>query len=362
MNGVSVEEPAARSIDSTRASSQRSRISVVIRYVTFVGIFAHAGFIGLFAWLGVPLLACFNVGSVATWVVARAVNERGAVRLATALIWVEVVAHAAIAGYCLGWRSGFHFYVIPLIPFVIFNDQVRGRTAALVGFVTLAAYVVMRVLLPETVVLPIAPAWMRAIEAVNILVPFTALALVSVYFRVASLDVEQRMAELAMTDPLTALPNRRHMRDLLDRARAQVLRSGQRFGVIIGDIDGFKRINDTRGHDCGDQVLREVAATLRARLRAQDVAARWGGEEFLFLLPETDLAGAGMLAEKLRDAVASRAIDFGGERLQVTMTFGVSAFAGDRSVEDCVRLADAALYAGKGEGKNRVSLAPAAQA
>ncbi len=351
--------------DAHRAAARAaavSRISVVIRYVTFVGIFAHAAFIPLFAWLHVPVMAAFNVGSVAAWIGARAANGRGRVRLATLILVLEVLLHAALATFFLGWRSGFHYYVIPLITFVIFNDQVRTRAVIAASAAILVFYVVLRAVAPEVAPQVQPAALLRLLEAVNLIVPFTALALVSAYFRTASLEIERRMEELAMTDPLTALPNRRQMRELLERARAQVARDHEAFGVILGDLDGFKQINDTRGHECGDHVLRAVAAVLRSRLREQDVAARWGGEEFLFLLPRTDLSGAAVLAEKLRDAVASADLVFDGAPLRVTMTFGVATFAGGRSVDDCVRLADAALYAGKGDGKNRVMVEPTASA
>jgi diguanylate cyclase (GGDEF)-like protein len=324
--------------------------------VTFVGIFAHAAFVPLFLWIGAPMMAAFNVGSVSAWVIARVVNRRGHVRVATAIIVLEVLAHAALATFYVGWRSGFHYYVIPLLPFVIFNDQLRPRIVVAASSGILVAYVVLRIVAPEVGAVTAGALVMRAIEALNLVVPFLALALVSGYFRSASVDIEHRMEVLAMTDPLTALPNRRQMLDLLDRARAQVARGGEPFGVILGDIDGFKHINDTRGHEAGDHVLRTIATILRNRSRAQDVAARWGGEEFLFLLPRTDLSGAAVLAEQLRDAVARAEITFLGEPVRVTMTFGVSTFAPNRSVDDAVRLADAALYAGKGDGKNRVIL------
>jgi diguanylate cyclase (GGDEF)-like protein len=101
-------------------------------------------------------------------------------------------------------------------------------------------------------------------------------------------------------------------------------------------------------------VLVETAAALQAVVRAQDGIARWGGEEFLFLLPDTDLRGARIVAEKLRAAICDAAISFGGQPVKATMTFGVAVFSGGASVEDCVRRADEALYAGKSRGKNQV--------
>jgi diguanylate cyclase len=335
----------------------------VIHYVTYVGIIAHTGFIGLFSWLHVPVMALFNVLSVATWIGARLANDRRLPRLAALLVVVEVTVHAVLAVHFLGWASGFHYYLIPLIPFLMFHDQLGTRTVVAGSTLVAGIYLALRVLaFPET------PPWVRPdvmlwVGYLNILVPFLALAVISIYFRFASIDVERKMATLAMTDALTKLPNRRRMREILDAERVRYARGGRNFGIIIGDVDGFKELNDTLGHDCGDYALHELAAVLRTVLRAQDAVARWGGEEFLFLLPETDLAGTQTVAEKLRAAVEQAGLSYAGKRLTLTMTFGVAAFAADASLDDCLRRADEALYVGKAQGKNRVvAPAPAARA
>jgi diguanylate cyclase (GGDEF)-like protein len=159
-----------------------------------------------------------------------------------------------------------------------------------------------------------------------------------------------------MTDALTRLPNRRRMRELLEAEGVRCARDGQPFGVVIGDLDGFKQINDSRGHDCGDLVLAAVAPALRGVLRRQDTVARWGGEEFLFLLPDTHLHGAGVVAEKLRAALENAEITFEARRVAVAMTFGVSVFTRGATIDDCIQRADRALYTGKHAGKNQVVL------
>lgn len=162
----------------------------VIHYVTYVGIVAHAAFIGLFLWLHVPLLAAFNVGSVAVWVAARAANRRLRRRLAAGLIFAEVLAHAVLAVSLLGWDSGFHFYLVPLIPFVLFDDDLPTPLVIIGSAFLAAVYLALRVWAPlATVALP---AW---IQISNIFVPLLALGIISVYFRAASLDAERRMAE-----------------------------------------------------------------------------------------------------------------------------------------------------------------------
>jgi diguanylate cyclase (GGDEF)-like protein len=340
-----------------KATPAVSRMVAVIHYVAWVGISAHAGFVALFAFLRLPLLAAFNVGSVAMWTIAWLLNRRGKSKLAAGLISVEVIAHAVLAVTTLGWNSGFHFYLVPLIAFILFNDQLEPKVTLFGAAATTLVYVVLRAVTMNAAPPPSWSGWVVWLEGANILIPLVALALITVHYRTASVDVEERMAELAMTDALTRLPNRRRMRAMLADERVRFTRSGRPFSVVIGDLDSFKKVNDTHGHEAGDRVLRAVATTLRAKLRQQDMVARWGGEEFLFLLPDTNLEGAQQLAEKLRLAVAEQPVDIASARsLPVTMTFGVTAYRGSQSTDDCVRLADEALYRGKTEGRNRVVL------
>jgi diguanylate cyclase (GGDEF)-like protein len=129
--------------------------------------------------------------------------------------------------------------------------------------------------------------------------------------------------------------------------------------VILCDIDHFKAINDSLGHDAGDAVLCEVAGRLRDRLRAQDRLARWGGEEFLVLLPETDRDGAVLVAESLRKQMEETPARYEDQEIAVTLSFGVAALDPGRSVEESIRQADDALYEGKRAGRNRVMAAAA---
>jgi diguanylate cyclase (GGDEF)-like protein len=126
--------------------------------------------------------------------------------------------------------------------------------------------------------------------------------------------------------------------------------------VALCDIDRFKTINDTWGHPCGDLVLAMIAGALKATVRRQDSLARWGGEEFLVLLPDTDLAAARAVAERLRSAVALHHLALGAQALSVTMTVGVSELRLGERFDDCVARADAALIRGKIGGRDRVEM------
>lgn len=168
-------------------------------------------------------------------------------------------------------------------------------------------------------------------------------------------ELNRRLDELARTDTLTGLSNRRDVMDKLRLYTARSDRTGTPLAILMADIDHFKQVNDTQGHDAGDRVLQEVSKTLREQVRAQDLLARWGGEEFLIALADTDLEGAKIAAEKFRLAVELHGVPEDMELDQVTITIGVSVYRPDRELEAVITEADNRLYEGKERGRNCVS-------
>ncbi|MBI5426669.1 MAG: GGDEF domain-containing protein [Nitrospinae bacterium] len=167
--------------------------------------------------------------------------------------------------------------------------------------------------------------------------------------------MKKRLEEAARTDPLTGLPNRRDFEEKIVYETKRFERHGKPFGLVIGDIDHFKKINDTHGHDAGDQALKQAADLMKTTLRKQDLVFRWGGEEFLILLPETDLKGAETLAEKVRSKFESEDFMYNRQKIPITMSFGVALYFGDcPNVDHCLKQADDRLYAAKRTGRNKV--------
>jgi len=158
---------------------------------------------------------------------------------------------------------------------------------------------------------------------------------------------------LSQIDDLTGLYNRRHVEDHLDGALISARRHGHPLSILFVDIDGFKRVNDELGHQMGDSVLRIVAQRIRLALRREDVVGRWGGEEFLAVLPMTSISGALAFAERLRSTIAKTPVQAGGHIIEVTVSIGC-AEGDDSDVEVLMREADVALYRAKQEGRNRV--------
>jgi diguanylate cyclase (GGDEF)-like protein/PAS domain S-box-containing protein len=163
--------------------------------------------------------------------------------------------------------------------------------------------------------------------------------------------LEEELAHRATHDPLTGAFNRIPFEERIDAEMERVARYASALGFLVIDIDHFKAINDTYGHDAGDRVLVEVAGRLRALLRGSDLLARWGGEEFVVLLPETDLFGALELGERLRRAISGEPC---GEAGTVTVSIGVAQAVPGESVRRLFSRADTALYRAKAEGRDRV--------
>ncbi len=170
-------------------------------------------------------------------------------------------------------------------------------------------------------------------------------------------DNVQMSIEMAITDPLTGLYNRRYMESHLSALVEQAAGRGKPLTALVLDIDYFKSVNDTHGHDAGDDVLREFAVRVRKSIRGIDLACRFGGEEFVIIMPETDMAVATIVAERLRRRIASERfpIQQSSKAIEVTISIGIATLdAADDSAANILKRADQALYRAKRDGRNRV--------
>lgn len=167
-------------------------------------------------------------------------------------------------------------------------------------------------------------------------------------------ELNSTLQRASLTDTLTGIANRRAMLERLKSEANRAQRDGKTFTVLMLDLDRFKRINDTHGHEAGDLVIIAVAQTLENNLRNFDFCARWGGEEFLVLLTSTTLETAGAICEKLRSAVAAHQITYEGERIPISFSGGLALHPTHGNINDTLKQADRALYAAKTAGRNRI--------
>src|SRR6056297_3076373 len=162
------------------------------------------------------------------------------------------------------------------------------------------------------------------------------------------------ITRLAEEDSLTGLLNRRAFLELAEHETRRSRRTGEPLSLAMGDIDNFKALNDRYGHGVGDEVLRQIADRIGASTRVLDIVCRWGGEEFIFVLPGTHRSEAWKIIERVRDRISGEPIEVGNDSLDITMTFGVAEI--DAEFENAIERADAAMYRGKNDGRNQIAL------
>ncbi len=331
------------------------RSYLVINTIGYLGITVHLALIPVFSFLGLTLLSFLNIFSSFMWITGWRVNRLGSHDLAITLMISEVIMHTLFVVPLVGWHAGFQYYLLGAIPFSLFNNKFNGRAIILVSIGLCITFIALDVSThdaPQT--LELSAGLIRLINYINIVIAFTAVGLISYYFRLASITQEQELEKLANTDSLTGLYNRRRMQEILESQKSLSSQNRSGFALIFVDIDHFKKFNDTYGHSCGDYILCEVASFMRNHLRQGNALARWGGEEFLIMLPNTDIREARTIAEKIRKAIAEERFHLAGQKFSVTMTFGLTQHENNDSIDNSLKRADDALYQGKKAGRNLV--------
>lgn len=313
-------------------------------------------FFFLFLALGSPILAWVNVVSVAMYAGAYYALKYHRNRIAVVLIWAEVLGHAGLGIVLIGWDSGFHYYLLMFIPAICVS---ASRKWAIYALLTLWGYYVALDAMMWYIepLQPIPATALNIVHLFNLSVVFAMFSYLASYYLNMVVSAQRKLREMATTDSLTGLFNRRHMTYLAEKELARFKRSGHTVGFLLLDVDHFKSINDAYGHETGDRVLAVVADVIREELRTQDIIGRWGGEEFLAILPDTDASRASASAERVRKAFVDRdwsaLID---DDVDVTISIGVSELRPGEDLSAAVSRADEALYRGKAAGRNRVEL------
>ncbi len=255
-------------------------------------------------------------------------------------------------------------YLIAIVPvgfdmsFALKNPLRGIKISTIFGIVSFAVFISCRMYSYYN--LPLystdSTLFVQTVYFINMLCTFTLLLVYSLIFaseiNAAQTVLRQKNAELAnlaSKDTLTGFYNRRKMHEYLLNAAG----GKEPFSLIMSDIDNFKKLNDSYGHDCGDEALKAVSDACRGCIAEGDRICRWGGEEFL-ILTNRSLDGAADTAEKIRSAVENCSLVFGGNDIKITMTLGVAEFDPSSTIDKVITAADQKLYAGKNSGKNRV--------
>lgn len=282
---------------------------------------------------------------------------------------IEILAHSILATLLLGWDWGFAMYCMALIPAAFYVNyslvQLKGKLhiPIITSVVVCVFFIVLRALSSEFGPLYIGTYpedmnksfyYLNISIALLMLVFFSSLFAIEINYMQRKLEQENhRLGEIAHFDPLTHLLNRRSMNQRLRLAHEMAEKQGQTMCVMLIDLDDFKKINDTYGHDCGDEVLVSVAHIIMNDVRAEDAVCRWGGEEMLVLL-KADLEIARKVAERICQDVRKIAILYKGKNVGVTLTIGIAEYKTGQTARAMIEEADRNMYYGKRNGKNQV--------
>ncbi len=296
----------------------------------------------------------FNVFSIAFYVVMLLLIRKNLLRIFVIATYLEINIHMAAAILCTGWEGGFQITLIGLCLLLFYSDYIARSlkekripslalcpvsVAVYIGTCLVSAHRPAPYSLPASVNTWLQVAWGVVVFGIIIVI-------LDIFVLIATRSQEELSNEV-FHDKLTGLPNRYYMSSVF--SRMTVTENGESHWLAIADLDDFKVINDTYGHNCGDYVLKTVAEMLRGA--PEDVErCRWGGEEFLF-------AGSGQpqdYLEGIRKAVENHDFNYQGQRIRMTLTFGYAWFRPGQSIDEWINAADKKLYEGKTAGKNRV--------
>ena len=340
------------------------------RFISVVLAFIHIALCICFYLYEYPILFIYNIFAVILYLVMgfrfTALREYA---LMYYCCYAEITFFSSFATLLAGWDWGFMIYLIALTPvsfYLAYSSPQFGHGIKKPFFfvsLSMVVFVITRIL--STRITPlyterIFDQHMTLMYSVNAIISFLALLLFSILFTIEIRQNEIRLEEqysllesVSSKDPLTGLFNRRSMDKYLITALEQSKGDGLVFSVILGDIDDFKRVNDTYGHNIGDQVLIQVAKTISENASEGCRVCRWGGEEILIFIPENETVTY-EVAEKIRQSIEQIRVPFSADYVSVTMTFGIAEYSPGLPFNKLVSIADNRLYYGKRHGKNQV--------
>ncbi len=338
--------------------SKRGIVAIRLVYLVILAVSVLSAFVG-----GLPLLQAapvriFALAAVNVLLFWRTYHTR--TRPALICFTIYLIAWVFVLSPCYGYTSGIQNNLVLLVPVSFYIPHMKMSRKFLAGGIFLGIRIFTIFLFGGgQTITPISEIGLCVLRIGHISAVFTALALLAFVFSKKENDAENklilyndRLKQQANTDQLTGLFNRRKAKECLKA----LIQSPEElmFSVAMGDIDYFKKVNDTYGHDAGDVVLKTVATIMENVCRSATLIARWGGEEFLLIFPDCNGDQAYVALERLRHTIEHEVIKVGETEIHVTMTFGLAECDYTLTDEQIIKEADEKLYQGKNRGRNRV--------
>ncbi len=338
-----------------------------LRYLVMTVLGVHIMLLGLNLFSLVFPMVVYNIITILfyTYMYNNVKKER---YLTTYLMcFGEIVVQIVFGTLMIGWHAGFVMYIFDIVAvsfYMLMAVSDMRKKLYIPPLVTVSCFIAYLALYlyahDHEPYFMISDAAMRIFYMFNAFVVFVFLGALSYCFLLEIINSQsvltvqnQNLEHMVGVDPLTGLLNRRCMEEYLEEAMAKAKQKGNLFSLIMGDIDNFKKINDTYGHDCGDQALVHVTEIMKRCVRDGDAVCRWGGEEFLILI-QGNLDIAAVVSERIRAMVEEETITYHEQQIPFTITFGVSTYVPGYRMEKLIQTADERLYVGKQSGKNMV--------
>ncbi|PKM94358.1 MAG: hypothetical protein CVU84_09800 [Firmicutes bacterium HGW-Firmicutes-1] len=338
------------------------RAYTIIFMASALGLLLHLSFAIIFHLLDIHILARINYVSIFIYSFCVFINRKAYHNLALLTALFEVVVHSVIATLLLGWSVGFHYYILCIGSLSFYATTIKIHLKIAVSVFLLITYILLSYLTDGIA----GPYTLNVTHSAlfnyfNIICSFSVFTFMAYLYSHSVGKVEYALRKEnvvlgvdANTDVLTGILNRRYIMKVIEERIRDYQKNNESFVLVMSDIDDFKSLNDKYGHECGDIVLSAVAAFFLKNLRKDDLISRWGGEEFLILLPKTTISEGEAVVEKIRERLSNHTILYQREEIRITMTFGICEFYENMSFSDLINIADQRLYKGKNQGKNCV--------
>ncbi|WP_070120905.1 GGDEF domain-containing protein [Bacillus marinisedimentorum] len=342
-------------------SYENNHFHFIIDKCMQLGFVIHFAWAFLFFWLNAGMMGYLNLASSLAYLVGYHLNKKSHTSTALLIGHLEIVIYASLAVYTLGSNSGFQYFILDAIIVTFIAPQPRLILKSFILIIDTAVFAALSLLF-RTPFIQLESTVLNGLHLMNIVTLFLTLAIATHFFRTVTVSAEDNLVELnkelevlANTDMLTNLLNRRSMFAIINEEAEHLKKFQKPHTLILADIDDFKSINDSFGHDCGDFVLKECSSFLKSSLRKNDYIARWGGEEFLIVLHETDQNEAYRMIERIRANLDKETFHYQGIDLSISLTFGMTEY-NDPALDasEYIKKADKALIIGKNQGKDCV--------
>ena len=329
----------------------------IVKKVSYFSLLIHILLIFLFAHIGAITLAAVNIFSVFAWALGIFLITQGLNSLALRVFCIEVVLHSVFVCATLGLEVGFQFYLWTISSMLLVDYQLKLKKAFIYSVSLILAFAALYFFFKDvTYNYPYAE-FIPLIKITNIIIAGLPMIYAFVLIRETSISQRKELTEMAARDHLTKLYNRRFARKLIIDTRQRCIESDSKMCIVMGDIDFFKRINDTYGHDKGDTILMSVANAITQYLSQKDIIVRWGGEEFLIILTDTEESAAFERIEQLRQNIHTLKPCPDDPEISISMSFGLIEWRPLVSLNDTLHQADTALYKSKHSGRNKTTIA-----